>query len=212
MFERRERVGDVLECGEHRAAILLGGLLIGSAGGALLVQRVPPSKIGASSPAPMFQKPGPGAEHLADGKRVAAGIRGEADVWQPVRGATPIWALAAWRLASAWSTSGRCSTKAEGKLSGRFEGNVKLARVNFSRPLTGIAAGEHRDQVLLLVTLLDQRRASRFELRKLRLLRGDVGAPDIALRFLVLQQAEDLAVDCRSARWSCRSGLRARPR
>ena len=35
----------------------------------------------------------------------------------------------------------------------------------------------------------------RFELRKLRLLRGDVGAADIALGLLILEQAEDLAVD-----------------
>src|SRR5512146_1646538 len=38
LLERDERVGDVLERREHGAAILLGALLIGVAGGALLMQ------------------------------------------------------------------------------------------------------------------------------------------------------------------------------
>src|SRR6476661_4595711 len=38
LFERDQRVGDILECSQDRAAILLGALLIGVAGGPFLVQ------------------------------------------------------------------------------------------------------------------------------------------------------------------------------
>ena len=68
--------------------------------------------------------------------------------------------------------------------------------MNFSAGgLARIASGQHRDEIVLLVALLEQRRKRRFELGELRLLGGDVGAADVAFRLLVLEKAEDLAVD-----------------
>src|SRR5277367_390359 len=46
LYERRQGVGDVLECGEDRASILLGGLGVRGLGGALLVQELPPLEQG----------------------------------------------------------------------------------------------------------------------------------------------------------------------
>ena len=46
--------------------------------------------------------------------------------------ATPIWALADCRLASAARTSGRCSTSFDGRLKGRSRGSRNAASENFS--------------------------------------------------------------------------------
>ena len=110
--------------------------------------------------------------------------------------ATPICALAACMLASACSTSGRCATSAEGRLSGRSWGRREAReREPLIRQLGREAAGEDGDEMLLLLALLEQRRQRCLELLQLRLLRGHVGACRIALRLLVLEQAQHLAID-----------------
>ena len=56
-------------------------------------------------------------------------------------------------------------------------------------------AGQDGDEIVLLIALFQQRRKRGLELSELGLLGSDVRAADIAFGLLVLQQAEDLAVD-----------------
>ena len=79
----------------------------------------------------MFQKPVPGPNSWPIARAVLPAFAVRVMLGRRLAVAIPICALAAWRLASAWSTSGRCSTSAEGRLSGSSDGSVRLASVNF---------------------------------------------------------------------------------
>ena len=144
----------------------------------------------------MFQKPVPGPNSWPIASAVLPALPVSVMLGRRLAVATPICALAACRLAWAWSTSGRCSTSTEGRLSGSSAGSVRLASVNFCRRrLAGKVPVRTAIRLCCWSRCLSSGGKRRLELGELRLLGGDVGPADIALRLLILEKAEDLAVD-----------------
>src|SRR6185503_11184600 len=74
MLERGERVGDILECRQHRASILLGTLLVSVARRPLLVELGTAVENRREERGAEIPEAGTGAENLADGKRVGARV------------------------------------------------------------------------------------------------------------------------------------------
>ncbi len=110
--------------------------------------------------------------------------------------ATPIWALAACRLASAARTSGRCSHQL------RRQADRQVARQPQRRELELLdrlvarkTAAQRRQQVALLRQLLLQRRQGLLDLGQRRLLRHHVGLGDLAELALAPQQPEHVGLD-----------------
>ena len=82
----------------------------------------------------MFQKPVPGPKICPIASALVPAFALSVMLGKRFARATPISALAECIFSSAWSTSGLCSTSVDGKLSGRSEGSVRLARVKFAPP------------------------------------------------------------------------------
>ena len=109
--------------------------------------------------------------------------------------ATPTWALAECRFASAARTSGRCSTSRDGRLSGRSCGSVRsLSSKRSSTRVAGQLAGQRGEEIALLGQRLFERRQGGLGLGECRLLAGDVGAGNRAQALLLAQDVERLAL------------------
>ena len=110
--------------------------------------------------------------------------------------AMPIWALAACRFASACSTSGRCATSCDGRLTGNFHRQLQTRQLKFfRRRLVRKPPGQNRQQVAQLGGLLEQRRQRGDDLRELRFLRDHVQPARITFGVLVAQDFHHVGIE-----------------
>src|SRR5579859_2857518 len=86
LLDRGERVGDVLEGGEHGGEVLLARLDVGRLRAAFLVQQRAALEDRGGDRRAIGPEAGSGAEHMADLQRGRAGVAGELDVGQAVGG------------------------------------------------------------------------------------------------------------------------------
>ena len=191
-LDRLQRVGDVLKGREDGAAVLRAGLFEQRLGLALLVQQL----------AALEDRLGDHARRQPEG--VGTGEAGWRRRWRRRRPepprvmfgsrlaiATPTWALAACRLASAARTSGRWSTSFEGRLTGSWAGKVRLARrIGASWSSDGRAPGQVGELVALGRQLLLQRRQGLLGLGQGGLLCRHVDAGDLAELLLGAQDLQ----------------------
>src|SRR6185312_6124544 len=168
VLQGRQRIGHVLERGQHGGAIFLGRLHVGRLGGALLMQQAAAMEnrrgdIGADAPEART-----GLEHLAYRHRGTAGICAEGDIRQPIRdGHADIGAgrvhvrlglahVRTLRHQSGWQAQRQVLRQVQ---TGQVESLLGcLARQ---------APGQHGQQVVLLIQLGQQRRQRRLELGQL---------------------------------------------
>ena len=134
-------------------------------------------------------------EDLAEGQRHAAGVGGQVQIRKPVRDGDPNLRAGGMEvlhgLLHVRPLGHQLRGKAHRQLLRQLEaGKVKL----LGKLLARESAGEFRQQVALLRQLLHQRRQGGLDLRELRFLRRDVQAGHVALRELVAQDLQHVAV------------------
>ncbi len=130
----------------------------------------------------------PDGEHLADGQRRAAGIRGQFDIWQPVRDGDADLGAGGVQVGLGLEHIRTLRHELRRQAHRQLLRQLQARKLEFlRRRLARKPAGQNRQQVALLGQLLEQRRQRGGDLRELRFLRGKIKPAGIALGELVLQ-------------------------
>ena len=193
LLQRCQSVGDILERGQHGAAILRGGLIVSAPGSALLIEQgaaLEDRRRQSCADAPEIRAR---REQIAKGQRRISGGAAERDVGQavgdgdsdPSAGGVQIGL----RLQNIRTLRHQFGGQADRKIGG--EGQIGQPQ-SAGRHLGGEAAGQDGELVVQLNLLLDQRRQGGCRGGQGGFLRGVIGAAGIALVQLVLQNLQCL--------------------
>ena len=110
--------------------------------------------------------------------------------------ATPIWALAACRLASAARTSGRCSTRCAGRLTGKSRGRRSPLSSNFCfNPSLGRLPLSATSRSRCCASCFCNGGRVALDLRQRGLLSDNIGLGDVTQLVLPLQQRKHIGLN-----------------
>ena len=196
LLERRKGVGDILESGQHRVAILFARLHVGGLCRALLVQQCPALEDGCSQGRAQTPESGRCLEHLTNCQCGAAGICGQGDIRQPVRNCDSDLGAGGVHVGLGLEYIRTLRHQFRRQAHRQFLRQSQTRQIEWiRRRLVRKPSGQDGQKVALLGELLAQRRQRGGDLRELRFLRGDIQPAGIAFGILVAQDLQHVGVD-----------------